>query len=169
MGDINPAEARAIRYDRLDDLLAWVVQNPDEHRQDTWGSRSATCGTAYCIAGHAVARMEDAGLGIMVWSALCDDDDCDCGGASDLHSFHYAATPTDPHGVTDTVAAAAREWLGLGFRTGKNLFDAHNTQADLIAWRDYYAVQAGLPLYAGPRPTPDSDQAKIQVTEFMSW
>lgn len=90
--------------------LEHITAHPEEHQQGVWGERflDTACGTAFCLAGHAV---QFAGHEIE-W----DGDavaDCVVGGAA--------------------IEFVAQRELGLEARQADVLFNAFNTQQDL--WR----------------------------------
>lgn len=90
--------------------LEHITAHPEEHQQGVWGARflMTACGTAFCLAGHAV---QFAGHEIE-WDG--DDIACDVvGGAS--------------------IEFTAQRELGLEDRQADVLFNPFNTQRDL--WR----------------------------------
>lgn len=50
-----PAET-GINEDLLRRVLEHITAHPDEHNQNDWAARGPACGTAMCLAGHAVVQ-----------------------------------------------------------------------------------------------------------------
>ena len=108
-------------------VLEHVDAHPDEWTQYTWGVQTtrSSCGTAFCIAGHAatLAGMEP------VWKTSGD----------------YVAMDSvmDGDGNTSYVGDAAQRLLGLTPTEGQELFDGGNTRADIQAVAERIAARGG--------------------------
>ena len=113
------------QLDELDAIIAELKAHPEKHRQDVYvrfeGETAPTvtpaldCGSAFCIAGAAVAR---AGVGI-TWFRSGD--------------VWYAndTTQLDAYGWGKSISWVAMELLGLPYAVADELFAADNTMEDI--------------------------------------
>lgn len=115
------------QLDELDAIIADLKAHPKKHRQDAYvrfvGEEPPTptpaldCGSAFCIAGAAVAR---AGIGITWFRGYGD-------------GAWYATNTTmrtDHHWIR-SICSVATELLGLDWVTADELFAASNTMEDI--------------------------------------
>lgn len=91
----------------IEAIIAYIEAHPQEWDQSVWARKD--CGTAYCVAGHAVIR---AGATI-VWGTGTQASFCDLNGRQ---------------GPIDVIA---QELLGLSDFDAEALFAAENEIADL--------------------------------------
>lgn len=89
-------------------VLDHVTAHPEEHNQSMWGVRTS-CGTAYCIAGHALV-MSGVQLG---WEDTAD-------------GYGYATVDVTKDG--EQIHDAARRVLGLDDVQAYLLFDPNNSR-----------------------------------------
>lgn len=106
--ETTDAAARTVNVELLRKVLEHITAHPDEHDQEVWARRTA-CGTAMCLAGHAVVMTGHR----IDWSLL------DIGG---LATF----TTTG-----EIIEAVAERELGLDLGQSVELFSAANTLARL--------------------------------------
>lgn len=93
----------------IEAIIGHIEAHPEEWNQHVW-ARHVHCGTAYCLAGHAVVR---AGAEIR-WDER-----------------RTLAELCVLHGRTYTIGSAAREILGLTSRQADHLFNGVNSIQDL--------------------------------------
>lgn len=99
-------------------VLEHITAHPEEHDQRVW-ARHTDCGTAMCLAGHAVTITGHAiDYGKHSWSGL-------------VYLTRAGESIED---------VAARE-LGLSDDQAENLFDPDNTRAEL--WREAAQITDG--------------------------
>ena len=105
--------------------LAHIDAHPDEWAQSSWATRTAasSCGTAFCLAGHAVAMSG----GDLHWDELS-------GLASDV---------TMPGGSPMSIQDAARDALGLTGIEAHYLFAIKNSRAGIQFIAEAIADRAG--------------------------
>lgn len=107
-------------------IYRYIVAHPQEWDQAAYAKRTA-CGTAYCVAGHAVVR---AGWRL-VWT--------DYGGGS--WSTAALDGPRDDEGYPPMFGDVATALLGLTDDEAYALFDTENTLADI---REHIAEITGV-------------------------
>lgn len=115
------------QLDELDAIIANLKKHPERHEQAAYVVyRGETppmlipvldCGSAFCIAGAAVAR---AGIGITWYRSLTDN-----------HWYANHTTLKDEHGGGRSISSVATDLLGLDWRTADELFAADNTMEDI--------------------------------------
>lgn len=108
---------------KLDAVLKYIEDKPEEWTQGSWGHRSA-CGTAGCIAFH-VGRHDGAEMDWEDWTE----------GNEEYFALNLVAgqEPWD----------YARKSLGLTDGQAEVLFAGGNTMADMRAMRDVLAADPG--------------------------
>lgn len=105
-----------INVANLRKTLEHITAHPEEWVQEEWGIQRS-CGTAYCVAGTAIAHLT-------------------------THRIHWVPMRVDGaqvsrlgdvtvNGIVIGVVAAARDVLGLDARQAEVLFNASNTLGDL--------------------------------------
>lgn len=97
----------------INDIITYIEDHPESWFQGEWARKfhnKTRCGTAYCIAGHAVHR---AGYKIC-WNRGSHATEC-----------------RRPDGEFDTIQTAATEVLGLTFEQASRLFSGANDMDDL--------------------------------------
>lgn len=115
------------QLDELDAIIATLKEHPERHRQDTYVQYEGKnppvltpvldCGSAFCIAGAAVAR---AGIGVTWFRSVID-------------GVWYANQTTlqDETGWSLSISRVAAELLGLDWSTADELFSGANTMEDI--------------------------------------
>lgn len=113
----------AVNVDLLRKVLTYITEHPEEWEQANWAVRT-DCGTACCVAGHAVAMSGYKFRWSSSWSTVPS----------------VAFSVFDADGRVGYIADVAAELLGLDWRDIDQyengvylLFDVHNTLDDL--WR----------------------------------
>ena len=99
---------------RLDRIIGRIVIDPTSWEQETYG-RKTSCGTAFCVAGHAVV---DAKIPFEFVKR-------------DWLEYPVMSL-TDPERSAD-IEFNAREYLGLSKKQGDEIFDGDNTLEDILA------------------------------------
>lgn len=105
-------------------ILSHIDAHPDEWYQKFWARRAvaeSSCGTAFCIAGHAVVM---AG-GLPRWTG------------------DQASNVTMPDGTSASINAAAAHLLGLKMEDADQLFHPSNLRADVQDIAEDIARRAG--------------------------
>jgi hypothetical protein len=102
----------------LDAIIAHIEQHPETWNQDSWVSRR-DCGTAYCVAGWAVARKYGE---VQIKEKLYINDSFRVG--TEVHTFERAG----------------RDILELTFVQATWLFAPGNTLEDIKLMRDALAA-----------------------------
>lgn len=101
-----------MNHQEIEDIITYIEDHPDEWHQLTWARkfRNRSCGSAYCLAGHAVVR---AGYKIN-WQRHSSADTC-----------------RDKDGTLHCIRDVAQEVLGLDEGQASWLFAGFNTIDDL--------------------------------------
>lgn len=108
---------------RLRKVLEHVTAHPREWQQGNWAVKGP-CGTAYCVAGHAVAMFTDV---TFEWS----EDDTPWAFRDDPDMVYGASEVRLPDGSIRQIKAVARELLGLTKTQAAILFWSNNDLYDL--------------------------------------
>jgi len=93
----------------LQKVLDHITAHPEEWRQSDWASKSA-CGTAYCVAGHAVVMS---------------------GYTASFSSKNWATGFCVKDGRRGHIDTVAREVLGLDLWQAQDLFHGRNTMQEI--------------------------------------
>lgn len=107
---------------RLRKVLEHVTAHPREWQQANWAVKGP-CGTAYCVAGHAVAMFTNA---TFEWS----ENDTPLA-FQDPDMVYRASAVRLPNGSIRQIKAVARELLGLTKTQATTLFWKYNDLHDL--------------------------------------
>lgn len=132
----------------LDAIIAHAKAHPESHYQGDWATYAGTaselppvvtpeltCGSAFCIAGAAVAR---AG-GQMLWR---------------YNGIQWVATHAILNRVTYSISRLAQSVLGLNEYQADKLFSGSNSMADIDEVRDRIAKGDN---FSDDYPYPDGD------------
>lgn len=101
----------------LDRIIEQIEQHPETWDQATW-ERETECGTAYCVAGHAVAMT----IGPIT------------------HYSPWNAEYVTADGVIGSWSVTARDALDLTARQAHVLFHPSNTLGEIKTMRDLLAA-----------------------------
>lgn len=127
----NPDYLRKPNVPLLRKTLEHITAHPEEWEQQSWAERRG-CGTAACVAGHAVAF---AGHEI-----LWDEPDCDCDVCITCVDRN-TATNCVVDGQLRTIPSTAAHELGLTTRQANTMFAGSNKLPFL--WQYAYDVTNG--------------------------
>lgn len=118
--DVIDVQGDDVEVALLSKVFDHITAHPDEHNQAEWAvlTNASSCGTAMCIAGHAV---------VMAGHELYFQGD---------RAFYVKP----PH-LDQTIAGAAQNSLGLTRRNAEVLFSGGNTLDDL--WDIVSAITDG--------------------------
>lgn len=126
--------ATTVNVELLRDVLTHITEHPEEHEQEHWAVRRS-CGTAMCVAGHAVVKVGRQ----LRW----DDDD--------------QTVTCSVVGTTASISSVATDVLRLQSHDANRLFWGGNSLDDL--WRiageitDGAIVRPAAPAAAPTSPT----------------
>lgn len=102
-------ESTKVNLPEIKSILEYIEVNPEQWEQGSWAkreSRTSSCGTTFCVAGHAANR---AGAEII----YADDG--------------WANSCVTADGTTRTIEFYAQELLGLDAEQAEQLFSGANS------------------------------------------